>query len=317
VFALLWTVADYYRPSRKQGTTVMIQRSGVSSFWQGFTCVFVLIVLTGCHDSSPVAAPTNVGAAAVSEESHSTSVESDAVAASPQEEAAEIEVASPSEQVAQAAPAHSEAAPTPKETPQKIPPKPVAPPQSPNATKKPKVALSVPDPPEYVFEPQVLMSQQDMDTCLIKTGDPFPDAQLSDREGQEHSLKELLGEKLTVIVFWSNANRLGREQIQRLDAEIVVPFEKSGLNVVAINISDSAEQISEAFPADRKVGFTILLDLDATLFSKVATQRHPRTYLLDAKGNILWYDIEYSRSTVRELVNAIHVNLGNYKFGES
>ncbi len=295
----------------------MIQRSDVSSYWQGFTCVFALMVLTGCHDSTPVAAPSNVGAPAVSERPHSASVESDTVAARPQEEPAEIEMASPSEQVSQAEPAHSEVAPAPKETPQKIAPKPVAPPQSPNATKKPKVALSVPDPPEYVFEPQVLMSQQDMDTCLIKTGDPFPDAQLSDREGQEHSLKELLGEKLTVIVFWSNANRLGREQIQRLDAEIVVPFEKSGLNVVAINISDSAEQINKLFPAGHKVGFTILLDPDAALFSKVATQRHPRTYLLDAKGNVLWYDIEYSRSTVRELVNAIHVNLGNYKFDQS
>jgi hypothetical protein len=136
-------------------------------------------------------------------------------------------------------------------------------------------------------------------------------------EGQDRSLKELFGEKLTVVVFWAHANRLGREQVQRLEAEIVVPFENTGLNVVAINISDPAEQILDLFPADRQVGFELLLDADAALFSKVATQRHPRTYLLDAKGNILWLDIEYSRSTVRELVNAIHVYLGDHKFGDS
>jgi peroxiredoxin len=229
----------------------------------------------------------------------------------PDEEVAQTEMPASTE------PDKSEAPPASEEKPKETVQKPEAPPSSPNATKKPKVALSVPDPPEYVFEPQVRMSQQHVDTCLVKTGEPFPDAQLSDLEGQEHSLKELLGEKLTVVVFWANANRFGREQFQRLETEIVVPFENTGLNVIAINISDPAETIRDLLPVDREVGFTNLLDNDAALFSKVATQRHPRTYLLDAKGNILWFDIEYSRSTVRELVNAIHIYLGDHTSGDS
>jgi hypothetical protein len=31
----------------------------------------------------------------------------------------------------------------------------------------------------------------------------------------------------------------------------------------------------------------------------------PRTYLLDSSGKILWFDLEYSRSTRRELNQAI------------
>ena len=71
------------------------------------------------------------------------------------------------------------------------------------------------------------------------------------------------------------------------------------------------------FPPDREVGFTSLLDTDGSLYSKVATQHQPRTYLLDADGKILWLDIEYSRSTARELSNAIHVQLGDVKIGDT
>lgn len=183
--------------------------------------------------------------------------------------------------------------------------------------KKEKVALAVPAPPEYMYEPRVLMTQQHEATCLIKVGQLFPLERLSDLEGQERSLKELLGEKLTVVIFWSNENRLGREQIRRLEAETVLPFENSGLNTIAINTGDPSEQIRDLLPSDREPKFTVLLDREAAFFSKVATDRHPRTYLLDSSGKVLWLDIEYSRSTARNLANAIHVYLGGRTLGDS
>lgn len=283
----------------------MIQRIGIGLCWQSSACVLVLIALVGCSESTPVARPTEITPPATAEQSNAAPAEIGATAAKPNGEVAATEKSDL---------ANAEASRALREKPTETEQKPEA---TPRSTKTPKIALSVPDPPEYVFEPQVLMSQQDKDTCLVQTGEPFPDAQLSDLEGKKHSLKALFGEKLTVVVFWANANRLGREQFERLEAETVVPFENTGLRVVAINIGDPAEQIGDLLPADRELGFTILLDTDASLFSKVATQRHPRTYLLDAEGNILWFDIEYSRSAARELVNAIHVYLGDHKFGDS
>ncbi len=35
----------------------------------------------------------------------------------------------------------------------------------------------------------------------------------------------------------------------------------------------------------------------------------PRTYLVDSQGKILWFDMEYSRSTRRDLRDAIRVVL--------
>jgi hypothetical protein len=49
----------------------------------------------------------------------------------------------------------------------------------------------------------------------------------------------------------------------------------------------------------------MLLDAEGKALDAVATEKLPRTYLLDASGQILWFDIEYSESTRRELKNAI------------
>jgi hypothetical protein len=45
-------------------------------------------------------------------------------------------------------------------------------------------------------------------------------------------------------------------------------------------------------------------------FAKVAREKVLRTYLLDADGKILWFDVEYSRSTHRDLLQGIDVALG-------
>ncbi len=289
----------------------MIRRIDFNLSWRRAACLLAAIAITGCSKTTPEATTAHARTPSVAAPSQEALAE-------PVADVAEPEMA-PATEVADANTGSSaeEEPATTKQNPAITEQKPVEIAATPNAAKKPKVALAVPDPPEYVYEPEVLMTKRDADTCLVKTGEAFPDGQLSDLDGQEHSLKELFGEKLTVVVFWANENRLGREQIQRLQAETVLPFENAGVSVIAINMSDPPEQIGDLLPAEGEIGFTVLLDTDAALFSKVATGRHPRTYLLDAEGKILWFDIEYSRSTARDLANAIHVCLGSRKTGDS
>ncbi|MBC8356627.1 MAG: redoxin domain-containing protein [Planctomycetes bacterium] len=281
----------------------MIRRSGIKLFQHGFACFLVVIALVGCNRATPGTA-SNSGSRSAEESVASSAIPSG-------NDVTEPGIGS------SAVAASSEAHPTTDTEATKTSPQPVDARRAPVTRNEPKVALSVPDPPEYVYEPQVIMTQRDAATCLVKPGEPFPAARLSDVDGQEHSLEELLGEKLTVIVFWDNANRLGREQIRRLESETVVPFRGMGLNVVAINSGDSSEQIIDLLPTDREPDFSVLLDTDSSLFAKVATERRPRTYLLDSEGSILWFDIEYSRGSARDLSNAIHVYLGNRKTGDS
>ena len=52
-----------------------------------------------------------------------------------------------------------------------------------------------------------------------------------------------------------------------------------------------------------------LRDPDRQAFAQIASDLLPRSYLLGADGEILWLDVEYSRSTRRELRNAILYHL--------
>ena len=55
----------------------------------------------------------------------------------------------------------------------------------------------------------------------------------------------------------------------------------------------------------------VLLDPEGDLLAKVSTGRLPRTYLVDEKGKILWFDMEYSNTTRRDLRDAIRVSLND------
>ena len=174
-----------------------------------------------------------------------------------------------------------------------------------------KTARKVPPAPDHVHQPKVLLSDAHRQTCLVAVGDVLPGFELPDLEGNVQKLPELLGEEFTVVVFWSRGNLLGQEQIRRLASEVAGPFADAGVKVVAINSGDTAQQIEPAVPSKSERGFEVLIDQSGSVLASVATDYLPRTYLLDAEGRILWFDLEYSRSSTRELTNALHFFFGN------
>ena len=56
--------------------------------------------------------------------------------------------------------------------------------------------------------------------------------------------------------------------------------------------------------------FPVLLDPQGAYFAKIAQSKLPRMYLLDSEGKIVWFDLEYSRSSKRELHQIIRLKLG-------
>lgn len=158
------------------------------------------------------------------------------------------------------------------------------------------------------WQPIVEMSQTHASTCLVAVGDTLPSVELPDLDGTTHKLTDLLGSRLTVAVFWDTKRAYAREQYEQLVREVVEPFGGLGVNVVAINAGDEAAAVRELASASDS-SLTNLLDAERSVYQVVATQKLPRTYLLDASGKVLWMDIEYSRGTRRELENAIRYYL--------
>ncbi|MDY0167063.1 MAG: TlpA disulfide reductase family protein [Thermoguttaceae bacterium] len=164
------------------------------------------------------------------------------------------------------------------------------------------------EPPPPPTIPKVNLTESLRATCLVVVDDQVPDGELADLEGNARSIRSALGEKLTILLFWSSGSMHSVVQLEDLARDIAGPLAEKGGQIVAVNVGDSVEKVAEV-TKEVKAEFLILLDSDKAYFGKLATERLPRTYLLDAEGKILWFDLEYSRSTRRDLEQAIDVVL--------
>jgi hypothetical protein len=81
------------------------------------------------------------------------------------------------------------------------------------------------------------------------------------------------------------------------------------VRVIGISVKDPANAARKAVE-EAGAKYVNLLDPEGDYYAKVATDRIPRVYLLDPAGKVLWFDIEYSPSTQRDLERAIRFVLG-------
>lgn len=175
-------------------------------------------------------------------------------------------------------------------------------PQAP-AKLAPAAAIPLDEAPESELSlPKVSLSDAHAALCKVKVGDAFPSLPASDVAGQ--ASPATLGEKLTVVVFWNGSKPTALEQLGDLGPEIAARFAPRGVKVVAINSGDDA-QLAAELAKKAAADYTLLGDEGGKLLEQVAPGRVPSTWLLDASGRVVWFDIEYSRTTRRDLVQAI------------
>jgi peroxiredoxin len=156
--------------------------------------------------------------------------------------------------------------------------------------------------------PRVSMTEDHAQACRVKVGDQFPEVELKDVSDQAQPLAKLRGQKMTVVVFWNGKKASAREELADLEPAILARFGDKGVGVVGVNTGDDPQLASE-LAKQAGATFPVMSDPSGTLLEQVAPGKVPATYLLDATGKVLWFDIEYSRSTRRELAEAIRFML--------
>jgi peroxiredoxin len=157
--------------------------------------------------------------------------------------------------------------------------------------------------------PSVVLSKGHEALCRLKVGDTMPDIDLEQLGGGRRKLADVAGKKATVVVFWKPGRRMADQQLADLGPDVIEPFGKAGIAVVGIAVGESPAKAQAAL--EHTGGdFPTLLDADGKAFAQVGSEKLPRTFLLDPQGKILWFDIEYSLSTRRELHQALRVVTG-------
>ena len=117
-------------------------------------------------------------------------------------------------------------------------------------------------------------------------------------------LSALYGKAATVVVFWKGDRQMALDELADLGPDVMQKFGSRGVEVVGIAVSQpaaDARSVIQKTAAD----FPQLLDADGKAFDKVGAKRLPWTIVLDANGNIVWFDLEYSLATRRELQQAL------------
>ena len=145
--------------------------------------------------------------------------------------------------------------------------------------------------------PAVVLSAEHAAMTRVAVGDPFPAVEGRSPEGIV-SLATLRGEKATVVAApggppWMDAMMSGD-----LATDFAPKYTSRGVRIVVLGGAAGAEGVTPlALPAGR---VTELL----------GEGRMPRVYVLDGQGRVVWFDLEYTLSTHRELHQALDTLVG-------
>jgi peroxiredoxin len=157
--------------------------------------------------------------------------------------------------------------------------------------------------------PKVVLSDELKATNRVQVGDKLPDGELPDLSGKAQSIAKLQGRKATVLFFATPTSNYFQTELEDLQADVCQPLAEKGVQVIGVVLDKDAARVRQV--ADKAgVKFPILLDPEKKYFAKLATDKPLRTYLVDGQGVIRWFDIEYSRSTERELLASVQFLLG-------
>lgn len=116
-----------------------------------------------------------------------------------------------------------------------------------------------------------------------QVGSSAPSFKLNDLSGKPLSLADHKG-KVVLLRFWSTACKSCKEEMPKLET-VYQELKPSGLILIAINIKDSPEKITE-FIDGMGLSFPILIDKNKSAAKDFKVYGVPTSFLIDKEGII-------------------------------
>ena len=161
-------------------------------------------------------------------------------------------------------------------------------------------------PPSGPAIPKVLLSSGHAKLCKVQVGDAFAMVTLPKLGGGPAELTSLLGSKATVVLFWQPDRWMARTALIDMQRDVAAQFSEQEVSVVGIAVRQPQGAVQAALN-QAQAKFPQLLDTDGQAFGLVGSEVLPRIYVLNPTGKIVWFDIEYSEGTRRELWQTLAV----------
>ncbi len=173
------------------------------------------------------------------------------------------------------------------------------------ATEKQETANpAVDDTTVVAMIPAVFLTDAHKKLCLVGVGDTLPLAGLQDLKKRPARISDLSGKLGTVLFFWEPGQWMSKIGLADLQSDVAEAYAGHEISVVGVGVDVTPAQVKRDSAA-LKIDYTMLIDPQGKAFSKIGSKKLPRLFLLDCDGKILWFDIEYSLATRRELNQAL------------
>lgn len=153
--------------------------------------------------------------------------------------------------------------------------------------------------------PPVLLTAGHRKLCLVNVGDTMPVFNLPLLGGDMTDLSNLYGKQATIVLFWHPDRWMARAALTDFTA-LVKQLDAQQVSMIGIAVGQPAGAV-QAKLNQVQATFPQLLDTTSAAFAQVGTVALPRIYVLDTEGKIVWFDIEYSEATRRELRQTLDV----------
>jgi len=172
--------------------------------------------------------------------------------------------------------------------------------KKPSASAKHHSVLKVITGPIKPVIPRVWLSDGHAKQCKVGVGESFPSINLPNIRGTLTDLASLHGRQATVVLFWHPDRWMARTALIDMQRDVFKKFDPEKVSVVGIAVHQQASDLPSVL-GKLNAEFPQLVDTSGEALSLVGTFSLPRIYVLDAEGTIVWFDIEYSEATRREL----------------
>lgn len=152
--------------------------------------------------------------------------------------------------------------------------------------------------------PAVVLSARHAADCRVRVGDEFPAIELPRREAGPTKLATFAGERATVVLFWTPGGWMSRAALADVARDVAAQARDSSVGVVGV-ITGGTPEAAEAELTKAGAKFSQLVDADGEALAKVGESALPRVLVLDGSHRIVWFDLEYSEATRREMQQAL------------